>query len=350
MKAAEKLLAGPDLVVDGLARASAAISLVEASESNELEDSERGELQGILKTFTLPVVFYAPQPGTQPLAIEEMQQLFHDFIHDCEKTLDPDMLNAAKPHLEERLTTFRDELKAHQLGREGTARPDGELARVFPKAEALIQKMQLDVRYKDVTFETLNREDFLDAVKEVFPRIDWDKAYKEFMGDECGSRCPCIPDRRPAGLNACIVKVRKQIDETVLFFCGLWRISRCNNLAALTRQAPNISVRLHRVQVLGTSCNGRPRFGRCRRGRCRVPSSSSRSRSRRHRCPSSIPRQLTFPPMVGLAIRIELVNVMPVQCPHRADSGEHCRAAKIGYQHQRLNCGRPCRLCGFFFR
>src|SRR5260370_23659872 len=160
MKAAEKLLAGPDLVVDGLARSSAAISIVEASESNELEDSERGELQGILKTFTLPVVFYAPQPGTQPLAIEEMQQLFHDFIHDCEKTLDPDMLNAAKPHLEERLTTFRDELKAHQLGREGTARPDGELDRVFPKAEAPMQKIQLRVRYKDVTFETSNLDDF----------------------------------------------------------------------------------------------------------------------------------------------------------------------------------------------
>jgi hypothetical protein len=40
--------------------------------------------------------------------------------------------------------------------------------------------MQLDVRYKDVTFETLNREDFLDAIKEVFPHVDWDKAYKEF--------------------------------------------------------------------------------------------------------------------------------------------------------------------------
>jgi hypothetical protein len=57
---------------------------------------------------------------------------------------------------------------------------DGELDRVFPKADTLIQKMQLDVRYKDVTFETLNREDFLDAIKEAFPRIDWDKAYKEF--------------------------------------------------------------------------------------------------------------------------------------------------------------------------
>ena len=57
---------------------------------------------------------------------------------------------------------------------------DGELDRIFPKAEELIQKMQLDVRYKDVTFETLNREDFLDAIKEAFQRIDWDKAYKEF--------------------------------------------------------------------------------------------------------------------------------------------------------------------------
>ena len=57
---------------------------------------------------------------------------------------------------------------------------DGELDRVFPKADALIQRMQLEVRYKDVTFETLNQKDFLEAVKEAFPGIDWDKAYKEF--------------------------------------------------------------------------------------------------------------------------------------------------------------------------
>jgi hypothetical protein len=41
----------------------------------------------------------------------------------------------------------------------------------------------------------LNREDFLDAVKEVFPRIDWDKAYKEFRaaggeGMTCVSGAP----------------------------------------------------------------------------------------------------------------------------------------------------------------
>jgi hypothetical protein len=219
------------------------------------------------------------------------------------------LCGTAKPHLEERLATFRDELKAHQEKvekelqgqldesrkqiveyfvppvvanppdamrgqflklEEAEARAwlDGELDRVFPKAEALIQKMQLDVRYKDVTFETLNREDVLDAVKEVFPRIDWDKAYKEFRaaGRRHDLRFWRAPIQRwvmsavavalvfptgdrPGYVNACIVKVRKQIDATVLFFCGPWRISRCNNLAALTRHAPNISVRLHRVQV-----------------------------------------------------------------------------------------------------
>jgi hypothetical protein len=65
---------------------------------------------------------------------------------------------------------------------------DGELDPVLPKADALIQKMQLDVRYKDVTFETLNREDFLGAVKDAFPKIDWEKAYEEFRaaGEKAG--------------------------------------------------------------------------------------------------------------------------------------------------------------------
>lgn len=57
---------------------------------------------------------------------------------------------------------------------------NSELDRVFPSAESLIHEMKLDERYKDVTFETLNREDFLQSVKEAFPHVDWDKAYKEF--------------------------------------------------------------------------------------------------------------------------------------------------------------------------
>ena len=40
--------------------------------------------------------------------------------------------------------------------------------------------MKLEVRYKDVTFETLNKSDFLDAVKKAFPYENWDKAHEEF--------------------------------------------------------------------------------------------------------------------------------------------------------------------------
>lgn len=40
--------------------------------------------------------------------------------------------------------------------------------------------MKLDERFKDVTFETLNRDDFLESVKIAFPKVDWDKAYHEF--------------------------------------------------------------------------------------------------------------------------------------------------------------------------
>jgi hypothetical protein len=55
-----------------------------------------------------------------------------------------------------------------------------KLSEVFPTAEELIRKMTLEETFKDVTYETLNRPDFLESVKTAFPRIDWDKAYKEF--------------------------------------------------------------------------------------------------------------------------------------------------------------------------
>jgi hypothetical protein len=45
----------------------------------------------------------------------------------------------------------------------------------------MIEKMTLEVRYKDMTFETLNQEDFLDSVKSAFPYIDWDKTYNDFL-------------------------------------------------------------------------------------------------------------------------------------------------------------------------
>jgi hypothetical protein len=55
-----------------------------------------------------------------------------------------------------------------------------ELDKVFPKAVSLIKQMQLDVRYKDVTYETLNQPDFLDTIKRAFPVVDWESAYEEY--------------------------------------------------------------------------------------------------------------------------------------------------------------------------
>jgi len=55
-----------------------------------------------------------------------------------------------------------------------------ELDRVFPAADSLIQKMQFEVQFKDVTYETLKRPDFLEVIKAAFAQVDWDNAYEEF--------------------------------------------------------------------------------------------------------------------------------------------------------------------------
>ena len=51
---------------------------------------------------------------------------------------------------------------------------------MIPKAEKLTNKMALDVRFKDVTFETLNHQEFFEAVKKAYPRVNWEQAYQEF--------------------------------------------------------------------------------------------------------------------------------------------------------------------------
>lgn len=45
--------------------------------------------------------------------------------------------------------------------------------------------MKLEERYKDVTFETLNREDFLDSVKDAFPDVGLGEGVQRVQG--CGA-------------------------------------------------------------------------------------------------------------------------------------------------------------------
>ena len=177
------------------------------------------DLEGRLRT-TFDLIEKGGKLSSKALE-NSMNEIRKNFTASLGKDHGRVVLKAAKPHLDERLARFPAELTAHQekvkkelkgqldesrkqivdyftpnvvanppdamRGQfvefeepEARAWLESELDRVFPKAEALVQKMQLDVRYKDVTFETLNQKDFLDAIKRAFPHVDWDKAYNEF--------------------------------------------------------------------------------------------------------------------------------------------------------------------------
>jgi len=57
---------------------------------------------------------------------------------------------------------------------------------VFPTADEVVSDMSLDVSFKDVTFETLNDPEFIQALKKAYPETDWDKPFSEFraMGED----------------------------------------------------------------------------------------------------------------------------------------------------------------------
>ena len=177
------------------------------------------DLEGKLKT-TFDLIEKSSSLSSKALE-DELNEIRKHFTPSLGKDHGRVVLKAAKPTLLERLTGLRTKLEAHQKKVETELQtkldesksqvveyylplakanpPDAligsllmvtdddirkwieeELSTVFPDAEGLIQKMILDDRYKDVTFETLNRPDFLDSVKDAFPRINWDKAYNEF--------------------------------------------------------------------------------------------------------------------------------------------------------------------------
>lgn len=57
---------------------------------------------------------------------------------------------------------------------------ENKLSKAFPTPGELVNNIKLEVNFKDVTFETLNRDDFLESIKLAYSEVDWDKTYKEF--------------------------------------------------------------------------------------------------------------------------------------------------------------------------
>ena len=190
-----------------------------------LGDSE--ELRGRLRT-----TFEVIEKNSQISWSSELLEDYLNWIRDELTRMLPNgagriVLKSEKPQLDKRLEEFKKELEQHrELVREELrdtmekalgqivqyylprilesppydlrrqiirAEPAVEEARdwldrklkpVFDKAfdrlQSDVEKMQIVVRYKDVTYETLKQADFLRSVKEAFPHIEWDRAHEEY--------------------------------------------------------------------------------------------------------------------------------------------------------------------------
>jgi hypothetical protein len=178
------------------------------------------ELEGRLRT-TFDLIEKGSKLSSRSLE-DELNGIRRDLTRSLGKDKGRVILKRAKPTLEKRLSAFTARLQEHQetikaeLQKSLDASRDevisyylpivlakppdalvgqilGDLtdddarkwiarilSKVFPRAEALIQDMKLEREFKDVTFETLNRGDFLESVKNAFPDHDWDKTYSEF--------------------------------------------------------------------------------------------------------------------------------------------------------------------------
>lgn len=82
------------IVLDGLARVSGVIELVEAANDETLSAEERKSLNDLLDQFSLPMVIFAPRQEGRPLDMREMRQLFADFNFK-QKSISPSMAIAA---------------------------------------------------------------------------------------------------------------------------------------------------------------------------------------------------------------------------------------------------------------
>lgn len=71
------------IVVDGLARITAALAIKDISENDEDLDV-RDEMKKLLTKFVFPCVIYVPLKEDDPLELEDLQQLFHDFNFKAE--------------------------------------------------------------------------------------------------------------------------------------------------------------------------------------------------------------------------------------------------------------------------
>jgi hypothetical protein len=126
--------------------------------------------------------------------------LFDERIKDFEDKLDKHK-KTVEASLKADLDKSRQELVEHflplveknppnaLLGQIATGKPnrkqiaawlEDELRGVFPEPSDLLSEMDLDVQFKDVTYETLTEDGFAEKLRKAYPHVDWDKPFAEF--------------------------------------------------------------------------------------------------------------------------------------------------------------------------
>lgn len=169
-------------------------SLIEKSSalsSKELEE----ELNEIRKNLTRTlgkehgrVVLKSAKP-TLDARIEALRVKLEDHQESVREKLGKQLADSRKQVVEYYLPLVSAKPPDAVVGQSLSGKPTEEDCRewidqilegVFPSADKLIQGMTLEITYKEATFETLNRPDFLESIKKAYPRVNWDKAYSEF--------------------------------------------------------------------------------------------------------------------------------------------------------------------------
>jgi len=171
--------------------------------SRKLEE----ELNKIRKDFTRTLgkehgrVMLKSSKARLQARLEEFRKQLENYQADLEKQLDSQLQETMRQIVDYYLPLVEANPPDALLGSvttldQGVIRRwiEYQLAEVFPDSKSLVGKIELRENYKDITFETLNRPEFLEEIKAAFPEMDWEKTYNDFLAAaEAGPR----PNRTP---------------------------------------------------------------------------------------------------------------------------------------------------------
>ncbi|MCF7482915.1 hypothetical protein L3V31_14465 [Vibrio sp. J1-1] len=130
---------------------------------------------------------------SKPLFEKKIELLKQDIEYYCQRIqekLEARISASLKDVIEYYLPIVRENIPDKILGSIPTEKINDEKLRVWiaqelqrctPSVESLLKEIELDITYKDVTYETLKDDDFIGKIKREFPLIDWDEAHEEYI-------------------------------------------------------------------------------------------------------------------------------------------------------------------------